>query len=62
MDPFFVLAVDGSGYGYTLCLESGKVYLLTGAWGGNTDTAFDEAVIEEWSDLEAFVDGLKNKG
>ena len=57
----FVFAVDGSGYGYTLCLDSGKVYLLLGAWGGDTDTNFESAVIKEWATIKEFVAYLQSK-
>ena len=57
----FVIAVDGSGYGYTLDLNDGKVFFLLGAWGGETDTPFEQAVQKEWPDLKSFVTELESR-
>lgn len=57
----FVIAVDGSGYGYTLDLKNGKVYFLLGAWGGETGTIFEQAVQKEWPNLKSFVTELESR-
>ena len=56
-----MIAVDGSGYGYTLDLKNGKVYFLLGAWGGETGTIFEQAVQKEWPNLKSFVTELESR-
>lgn len=51
MDPFFVLAVDGSGHA-----ASSRVR------GEATPTLLLRSCNRRMVNLEAFVDGLKNKG